>query len=324
MGTGRIADELRRPVRSVPPMPLHRPVLLRLLQRLSRGGRPAPIADVRSTVHPGPPPVRVSVPERRTSDGALLWIHGGGLVLGSALMDDKRCGTIAAELGIVVVSVDYRLAPAHPFPGALNDCHAAWIRLCDDADRLGIDPRRIAVGGASAGAGLAAALAQRLHDERTSTPAAEQPIAQQPVAQQPVAQWPVAQWLLYPMLDDRTAARRELDRPRHHVWHNRNNEVGWRSYLGHAPGTATPPPYAVPARRDDLTGLPPAWIGVGDTDLFHDEDVTYAERLRTAGVAVTLDVVPGAPHGFDGWGSGTRIADDFTARATTWLRDAVG
>ncbi|ALE75690.1 esterase [Pseudonocardia sp. EC080610-09] len=298
--TDRIARELRRPVRRVPPLPLHLPWLLRLGQRLSRRGRPVAVDGVRTTTEPGPPPVRIYVPDHRASGGALLWIHGGGLVLGSPMIDEKRCGTLAAELGVVVVSVDYRLAPGDPFPAAVDDCHAAWTRLRDDTAHLGIDPGRIVVGGASAGAGLAAALAQRLHDEQGPQP--------------------LAQWLYYPMLDDRTAARRELDLPRHRVWSNRNNEVGWRSYLGHAPGTVTPPPYAAPARREDLAGLPPAWIGVGDVDLFHDEDVDYADRLRAAGVPVTLDVVPGAPHGFDGWGTGTTIADGFSARAVDWLR----
>lgn len=303
MATGTIPEELRRAVRWVPPLPLHRLRILRLAQRLSRHGRPKATDGVRITASAGPPAVRTYLPDRGTG-AALLWIHGGGLVLGSPLMDDERCGRVAAELGAVVVSVDYPLAPAAPFPAALDDCHAAWTRLHDDAGRLGIDPARVAVGGASAGAGLAAALTQRLHDD--------------------AGPQPVAQWLFYPMLDDRTAGRRELDRLRHRVWSNRNNEVGWRSYLGHAPGTAVPPPYAVPARREDVTGLPQAWIGVGDIDLFHDEDVAYAERLEAAGVPVTVDVVPGAPHGFDGWGAGTAIADGFTARATAWLRDALG
>ncbi|GAA4969817.1 alpha/beta hydrolase [Pseudonocardia tropica] len=304
VSTDRIAAELRRPLRWVPPIPLHRPRLLRLLQRLSRRGRPAAVDGVRSTTHPGPPLLRVHVPDHRTTPAALLWFHGGGLVLGSPMIDDVRCGELAADLGIVVVSVDYRLAPGDPFPAALDDGHAGWTWLRDAADRLEVDPARIAVGGASAGGCLAAALVQRLHDEGGPQP--------------------VAQWLVYPMLDDRTAARRELDRPPHRVWNNRNNEVGWRAYLGRPPGTGEPAPYAVPARRADLSGLPRTWIGVGDVDLFHDEDLTYARRLREAGVPVELDVVPGAPHGFDGWGKGVALADDFTGRSVAWLRGTLG
>ncbi|MFP5019342.1 alpha/beta hydrolase [Pseudonocardia phyllosphaerae] len=297
-----IHPELRRLLRRVPSLPLGNRRLLPILQRLSRRGRPVAVDGVRATTVPGPPALRVHEPDRH--DGAaLLWLHGGGLVLGSNLLDDGRCGELAAELNITVVSVDYRLAPKHPFPAALDDCHTGWHWLVRAVDRMGLDPDRLAIGGASAGAGLAAALAQRLHDEGGLVPA--------------------AQWLFYPMLDDRTAARRDLDRPRHRVWHNENNLVGWRSYLGAEPGAETVPPYAVAARREDLAGLPPAWIGVGDIDLFHAEDLAYAERLRDAGVLVETDVVPGAPHGFDGWAAGTRIAGEFTDRSLDWLRTAL-
>ncbi len=121
------------------------------------------------------------------------------------------------------------------------------------------------------------------------------------------------------MLDDRTAARHDLDPVDHFVWTNRMNRVGWRAYLGVEPGADSVPAYAVPARRQDLRRLPPAWIGVGDIDLFYEEDRTCAERLRAAGVAVTFDVVPGAPHGIASWAGDTSITREHIRRAQSWL-----
>src|SRR5215207_7382195 len=223
--------------------------------------------------------VRVFTPARKTwaeARGALLWMHGGGLVIGAAAADDRFCADLAERLGIVVISVEYRLAPQHPFPAPLDDCVAAWQWVQDAAAARGIDPARVAVGGESAGGGLAAALAQRLLDAGGPQP--------------------VAQLLYCPMLDDRTAARRKLDTVRHFAWTNRDNLVGWSSYLQTPPGADAVPDYAVPARRTDLAGLPPAWIGVGDIDLFHDADLEYARRLREAGVAVDVVVEPGMYH----------------------------
>jgi acetyl esterase/lipase len=126
------------------------------------------------------------------------------------------------------------------------------------------------------------------------------------------------------MLDDRTAARRELDAVGHLVWNNRLNRLGWRSYLGAEPGAASLPAYAAAARRADLAGLPPAWLGVGDIDLFCDEVRVYAERLRASGVDATLDVVPGAPHGFEIWAPETPLARAHVSRAHDWLRATLG
>lgn len=207
---------------------------------------------------------------------ALLWIHGGGLIYGDAREDAPYLQRFANELGLVVASVQYRLAPRDPFPAALDDCVAAFDWLAEQPD---VDPGRIVVGGMSAGGGLAAALAQRL------------------VARGGHA--PTFQLLDYPMLDSRSAwAPGTTEDEQHRLWDRRSNAVGWSSYLkGHDPGD--PPPFAAAARTTDLQGLPPAWIGVGTCDLFHEEDVTYAERLKEAGVAVDLVVVDGAFHGFD-------------------------
>ena len=220
--------------------------------------------------------VRVHRPTGAQVRPALLWIHGGGYVIGTAAQDDALCRHFAEALGIVVAAVDYRLAPESPFPVPLQDCYdgLSWL-----TGRPYVDATRLAVGGASAGGGLAAALALLARDR------GEIPLA--------------LQLLAYPMLDDRTACRAGIDERNFRLWNNRSNRFGWQSYTGISPGSPDISPLAAPARCDDLTGLPPAWIGVGTLDLFHDEDVAYASRLESADVACTLDVVPGAFHGFD-------------------------
>lgn len=245
--------------------------------------------------------MRVYRPRDGASGGALLWLHGGGLIVGRPAMDDARCIPWSRDLGLVVVSADYRLAPEHPFPAALDDAHGAWSWLIEAAAGLGIDPARVAVGGASAGGGLAACLTQRLRDEGGPPPA--------------------AQLLVYPMLDDRTAARRELDAERHLVWPNRSNRVGWAAYLGQEPGADVVPDHAVAARGDDLADLPPAWVGVGTLDLFREECSAYAARLSAAGVPVELHEVPGAPHGFDALAPGVPLSRAFEDRQRAFLRE---
>ncbi len=280
-----------------PAMNLENPLVLWFVSRASRLVPAKRIEGVeRRVVREGAVNVRVYQPER-PSGAALLWIHGGGLVLGAAKMDDRLCGETAAQLGATVVSVEYRLAPRHPFPAALDDGHAAWTWLLAHAAEQGVDPARIAVGGQSAGGGLAASLVQRLHDEGAAV---------------------AAQWLFCPMLDDRTAADRSLDDAGHQVWNNRANLVGWSSYLGAAPAV-TAPAYAAAARREDLAGLPPTWIYTSDIELFHDEDVDYARRLGEAGVDVTLDVVRAVPHGFEAWAPDVELAQRLFARARAWL-----
>ena len=206
---------------------------------------------------------------------ALLWIHGGGYVMGTASQDDAACRHFADKLGIIVVAPEYRLAPEHPFPHPLHDCYDVlnWL-----SNQPYVDSSRVAVGGGSAGGGLAASLTLLAH-ERDEIPVAFQLLA-------------------YPMLDDRTAVRTDIDGRNLRMWNNKANRFGWRSYTGLEPGSEVSG-LAAPARYEDLSGLPPAWIGVGTLDLFYDEDLAYADRLRSAGVPCELDVVHGAFHGFD-------------------------
>lgn len=229
----------------------------------------------------------------------VLWVHGGGYIVGSPQLEAFGTGQLARELGVVSVAPDYRLAPEHPFPAALDDCMATleWMRA--NADELGIDPQRIAVMGASAGGGLAAAVAQRSHDEGI-------PLR--------------AQVLVYPMLDDRTVLRADHAGRGRFLWTPESNRFGWTCYLGREPRLADAPQYAAPGRRDDLTGLPPAWVGVGELDLFHDESVDYAERLRACGVTCTLVTIPRMYHGADAFAPKSPALRDFHAGAREHLR----
>lgn len=222
---------------------------------------------------------------------ALLWFHGGGYVLGKPEQDDDYCAHYVRELGITVVSVEYRLAPKHPFPAPLDDCYSALEWIASHSQELHIDNNRIALGGNSAGSGLAAALAQLAHDRQEIKP--------------------VFQLLIYPMLDDRTVLRADIDDSDNVTWTQTSNRFGWESYLGKACGVEEVSAYAVPARRADLSGLPPAWIGVGSLDIFHDEDRAYAQRLKECGVACELMVIPGAFHGFDVFDPQVPIVQEF-------------
>lgn len=228
---------------------------------------------------------------------ALLWIHGGGYVMGRPEMEDGYASRIARDLDIAVLSVRYRLAPEHRAPAQLEDCHAALVWLSEHG---GVDASRIAVGGNSAGGGLAAALAQFAQDRNEVSVA--------------------FQLLVYPMLDDRTCLREELTARRVLMWNNHSNRFGWGSYLGIEAGSADASAPAVPARRADLSGLPPAWVGVGGVDLFHDECVEYARRLGEAGVKCELVVAPGAFHAFDRIAARTPVARSFVNAQREALR----
>jgi len=248
--------------------------------------------------------VRIYKPQAAAPQApALLWMHGGGYVGGVPEQDDMYVIPFIQEAGVVVVSVDYRLAPDHPFPAPLEDCYTALKWLATQAETLGIDPHRIAIGGDSAGAGLAAALAQLAYDRGEIRPA--------------------FQLLVYPMLDDHTATRMDIDPEAHFAWNNNSNRFGWESYLNQPVGAATVPAGSVPARRADLSGLPAAWIGVGTCDLFHDEDVAYAQRLKEADIACELVTVHGAFHGFDLSVPETQVAKNFRKSQVQALKNAM-
>ena len=231
---------------------------------------------------PGAPPLRIVIVRPRTqapAAPAIMHFHGGGFVAGLPEMARPTIAGFASELGAVVVSVDYRLAPETPFPGALDDAYAALAWLHAEADALGVDRTRVAVSGDSAGGGLAAGLALLARDR---------------------AEFPLAfQHLVFPGLDDRTCLRSDLSPlVGEFIWTRASNQYAWTAWLGGAPGRPGVSAYAAPARAVDLTRLPPACLQVGALDLFVEEDVDYARRLMAAGVPCELHVYPGAPHGF--------------------------
>lgn len=225
---------------------------------------------------------------------AILHTHGGGFISGSARFSLPMMQAIAAATHSVVVSVDYRLAPETKFPGALEDNYAGLKWLYQNAAELGVDRSRIALLGESAGAGHATMLAIAARDR------GEVPL--------------VFQALIYPMLDDRTASTRPV--PPHIgtlLWTPELNRFGWSCLLGVRAGSSRVPAGAVPARVENLRGLPPTFIGVGSIDLFVREDVEYAQRLIDAAVPVELQVVPGAYHAFEVIVPTANVSKQFTA-----------
>ena len=208
-------------------------------------------------------------------------------------------------LDCIIVTVDYRLAPETPFPGALEDNYAALKWLHANAADLGIDPMRIAIQGESAGGGHAAMLAIAARDR------AEVPI--------------LFQCLTYPMFDDRTGSSRPV--PGHvgtYCWTAKYNRMGWSALLGVSAGSDQVPSGAVPARAEDLSGLPATFIWVGAIDLFVDEDIDFARRLIACGVPTELVVVPGVYHGFDGASPGATVTIDYKMAMLKALARAFG
>ncbi|MGH8011955.1 MAG: alpha/beta hydrolase [Candidatus Binataceae bacterium] len=249
-------------------------------------------------------PVRVYRPEDQPNKlPAMFWIHGGGYVMGDIEQDDRLMKQLVNRIGCVAVSVDYRLAPEHPFPAPIEDCYAGLKWLFAHAGELGVESSRIAIAGASGGGGLAAGLALLVRDRK------EMQVA--------------FQLLIYPMIDDRnvTPASYAITDPR--MWNRESNRLGWKAYLGREGGAADVSPYAAAARAADLTNLPPAYIPVGALDLFVDENIEYAQRLIQAGVPTELHVYPGAFHGFDLFAPSAKVSKQFKSDRDYALKRAL-
>ncbi|ODU04555.1 MAG: esterase [Pseudonocardia sp. SCN 72-86] len=261
--------------------------------------------DVRTVTvdRPDGPDLRLLVatpPRSRPGSPALYWIHGGGVVLGDFRFGLDLVLPWSVEFGVPVVSVDYRLAPAHPDPAAVEDCYAGLVWVAGHAPELGVDPSRLVLAGHSAGAGLAAGTALLARDRRGPRAA--------------------GQLLSCPMLDDReqTPASRQLDGVG--VWDRTANRTAWDARLGARRGGPAVEAYSAPARARDLSGLPPAFVDVGSVDTFRDEAVEYATRIWQAGGVAELHVWPGAYHCFEILAPTAAVSVAATGRRTDWLR----
>jgi acetyl esterase/lipase len=231
-------------------------------------------------------------------------VHGGGMVIGNNRVGVDVPLAWAQALDAVVVSVEYRLAPEHPHPAPVEDVYAGLLWTADHAAEIGADPERIVIAGASAGGGLCAALALLTRDRKGPRP--------------------IGQVLMCPMLDDRN------DTPSTHqmaglgVWDRTANETGWTALLGSRRGGPDVPAYAAPARAEDLTGLPPAFLDVGSAETFRDEVVAYASRIWQAGGVAELHVWPGGFHGFDGFAPQAAVSQAARGAHMAWLRRLLG
>ncbi|MGW5332659.1 alpha/beta hydrolase [Streptomyces bauhiniae] len=230
----------------------------------------------------------------------IYYVHGGGMILGTNRAGVDAPLSLALDLGgAVVVSVEYRLAPEHPHPAPVEDVYAGLLWTAEHAKELGGDPERIVLAGASAGGGLAAAVALMLRDRQGP----------------PV----LGQLLRYPMLDDRNDTPSSQQMAGVGVWDRTANETGWHALLGEGRGGPDVSPYAAPARATDLAGLPPAFLDVGSAETFRDEVVAYASRIWRSGGVAELHVWPGGFHGFDALVPEAALSKAARAAQLGWL-----
>lgn len=223
-----------------------------------------------------------------TTRGALLYIHGGGMIVSSIEDYDARCMHYSSHTGLPVVSVDYPLAPEAPYPAQIDDALTALSWMHASAGEMGWEPTRIGIGGDSAGGGLTAGAVLKNRDTNRL------PLA--------------CQMLVYPMLDDKNVVPDPRFPKQFQMWTYVDNRTGWDAYLSGLANGADVPIYAAPARATDLGGLPPTYIDTGTLDIFHDEDIAYATRMIADGVSVEGHVWNGAPHGFDYFAPSSSLA----------------
>ncbi|MGW0472469.1 alpha/beta hydrolase [Streptomyces coeruleorubidus] len=243
---------------------------------------------------------RPTAPASAGARPVIYHVHGGGMVIGNSRVGVDVPLAWAQALDAVVVSVEYRLAPEHPYPAPIEDVYAGLLWTADHAAELGADPERIVIAGASAGGGLCAALALLTRDRKGPQP--------------------IGQVLMCPMLDDRNDTPSTYQMAGLGVWDRTANETGWTALLGARRGGPDVPAYAAPARAEDLSGLPPAFLDVGSAETFRDEVVAYASRIWQAGGVAELHVWPGGFHGFDGFAPQAALSQSSRAAHVNWLR----
>lgn len=285
----RVDPELREILEIFPPLDLNNLDAVR--QGMEENAKFADIpidesVSISNRMIEGPsdnPSVRVRVYEPKEKSEqlpGLLWIHGGGYVMGVPEGDDVLCQRFVTEGKCVVVAVEYRLAPENPYPAGLEDSYAALNWFSENAIELGVNASRIGIAGASAGGGLTAALALLARDRKGPELCFQMP--------------------LYPMIDDRNNTPSSLEITGNLIWNHDLNEKGWSMYLNGENGSENVSQYAAPARATDLSGLPYTYTCVGQLDPFRDETLTYVQKLAQAGVDVEFHLYPGAYHGFEG------------------------
>ena len=285
-----VDPELRDALASWPQVPLTAETLAQRRAEAFEALRAVPTPNLPDTlvdeIHVesafGAKPIRVLTYRSAQSHDPLpviIHVHGGGFVMGSPEMKDVENRLLASELRCAIYSVDYRLAPEAPHPAPLEDIYSVFVWLHTNAGQLGLDPARIGIKGESGGGGFAACAVLYARDRQGPKFA--------------------FQHLIYPMIDDRTAVRKDLHpHVGEFVWTQENNHFGWHSLLGEEPGSASVSPYAAAVRAADVAGLPPTYISVGGLDLFLEENMVYADRLSRAGVPVEFHLYPRAYHGF--------------------------
>ena len=280
-----------------------RAAALQLLAALEVPPNPNVVSADRAIPGPqGAPDIMVRVYRPVDATGTLpgiYFIHGGGMVLGNMDGEDPVASTICERVDAVVVSVEYRLAPEHPYPAPVEDCYAGLAWMARNAAELGFDPDRLAVYGGSAGGGLTIATSMLARDRGFPALRFQMPI--------------------YPMIDDRNETPSSHEITDIGIWDRSANIEAWQWYLGNG----EPDQYAAPARAEDLAGLPATFIDVGTVDLFRDEDIAFATRLMQAGVPTELHVNPGAYHAAEMLAPESALSERIWTRRIEALRRAL-
>lgn len=276
-----------------------------MLQMMTADIPPNPNISIEDSSIPGPagaPDIAIRIYRPNVpaaSKPGILFLHGGGMILGNLETDSLAAAALCESTGSLVVSVDYRLAPENPAPAAIEDCYAALRWMHAASSSLGFDPDRLAVYGGSAGGGLAIATALVARDRGT-----------------PIISFVMAP---YPMLDDRNETESSKAVVDLGIWDRAGNIEAWAWYLGGKPADQ----YSAPARATDLSNLPPMFIDVGDCDMFMDEDIAFVEKLRADGGTVEFTIYPGAYHASEVFAPEAALSAKITARRIEALKAAL-